>query len=124
MISFPAPRPCFIFQVGYYKLPYVQEKTENFTRSGHGGRGQKCPSNFVWTVAAGAWLEVGISAHYSALWLSLAAAENGRTLTTFELLPEKIALAQETFRQAGVTHLVEQVAGDARHFLRQYAQIA
>lgn len=73
---------------------------------------------------AGAWLEVGTSAGYSALWLSLAAAGNGRSLTTFELLPEKIALAQETFRLAGVTHLIEQVAGDARHCLSQYGQIA
>lgn len=73
---------------------------------------------------AGAWLEVGTSAGYSALWLSLAATRNGRILTTFELLLEKIVLAQETFRQAGITHLLEQVAGVARHFLHQYAQIA
>ena len=72
----------------------------------------------------GAWLEVGASGGYSALWLALAAAAAGRRLTTFELLPEKIALAQETFRVAGVTHLVELLAGDARQHIPAYEQIA
>jgi predicted O-methyltransferase YrrM len=72
----------------------------------------------------GAWLEVGASAGYSALWLALAAAAAGRRLTTFEVLPEKVALAQETFRIAGVTHLVELVAGDARQYIPACEQIA
>ncbi|MBX7233192.1 MAG: class I SAM-dependent methyltransferase [Caldilineales bacterium] len=72
----------------------------------------------------GVWLEVGASGGYSALWLSLAAAAAGRRLTTFELLPEKVALAQETFRLAGVTELVDLVAADARQHIPTYEQIA
>lgn len=73
---------------------------------------------------AGTWLEIGTSAGYSALWLAQAAALTGRRLTTFELLPEKAALAHETFRVAGVTHLVELVVGDARQHIQHYEQIA
>jgi len=62
---------------------------------------------------AGAMLEVGTSAGYSALWLSLACRATGRTLTTFEILPEKADLARDTFRTAGVEHLVELVEEDA-----------
>lgn len=72
----------------------------------------------------GDWLEIGTSAGYSALWLALAAAQNGRRLTTFEVLPEKVALAQETFESAGVTHLVTLVAGDARQHIPGFEQIA
>ena len=43
----------------------------------------------------GAWLEIGTSAGYSALWLSLAARARGKKLFTFELLPEKVALARD-----------------------------
>jgi predicted O-methyltransferase YrrM len=73
---------------------------------------------------AGDWLEIGTSAGYSSLWLALAAAHSGRRLTTFEVLPEKVALAQETFKSAGVTHLVRLVAGDARQHILSFEQIA
>ncbi|MCB2224785.1 MAG: O-methyltransferase [Actinobacteria bacterium] len=61
----------------------------------------------------GAVLEIGTSAGYSALWLSLACAATGRRLTTFEILPSKAALARQTFAAAGVDHLVDLVEGDA-----------
>src|SRR5512137_283386 len=66
----------------------------------------------------GAWLEIGTSAGYSTLWLALACEQTGRRLTTFELLPEKIALARETIRLAGIESSVELVEGDAREKLR------
>lgn len=72
----------------------------------------------------GAWLEVGTSAGYSTLWLALAAAARQQCLITFELLPDKIALAQETVQTAGVSHLVQLVAGDALEHLPHYTQIA
>lgn len=72
---------------------------------------------------AGPWLEIGTSAGYSALWLSLAARERAQRLTTFELLPEKAALARETFRQAQVEDVVELVAGDALEALPPYESI-
>lgn len=72
----------------------------------------------------GVWLEVGTSAGYSTLWLALAAAACQQHLITFELLPDKIALAQETVQTAGVSHLVQLVAGDALAHLPHYTQIA
>ena len=62
----------------------------------------------------GAWLEIGTSAGYSALWLSLAARQSGTKLITFELLPDKIKLAKDTFKKAAVGDLVELIHGDTR----------
>ncbi|MBE2221944.1 MAG: O-methyltransferase [Anaerolineae bacterium] len=61
----------------------------------------------------GRYLEIGTSAGYSTMWLSLA----GKPLTTYEVLPEKVAIAQETFAQAGIDHLVTLIHGDARDHL-------
>ncbi|MBN1978637.1 MAG: class I SAM-dependent methyltransferase [Anaerolineae bacterium] len=72
----------------------------------------------------GAWVEIGASAGYSALWLALACRETGRTLTTFEVLAEKVALARETFRLAEVEDVVTLVAGDAREHLADCRDIA
>lgn len=66
---------------------------------------------------AGRVLEIGTSAGYSALWLSLACRERGTTLTTYEVLPDKAALAAQTFRAAGVEDVVRLVEGDAREHL-------
>ncbi len=76
------------------------------------------------SVPWGAWLQVGTSAGYSTLWLSLAAARMDQRVTTFEILPEKLALAQETFRAAGVEHLVELKAGDACDHIAAFDNIA
>jgi caffeoyl-CoA O-methyltransferase len=72
----------------------------------------------------GAWIEIGTSAGYSTLWLALACREVGRTITTFEVLEEKVALARETFRRAGVEDVVTLVAGDAREHLAACQDIA
>lgn len=72
----------------------------------------------------GAWLEVGTSAGYSAMWLSLAAKEKGKTLYTFELLPEKAALARETFKQANIEKLIELKNGDARGHVGDFGEVA
>ncbi len=83
---------------------------------------------FIALMAAGTlpgdWIEIGTSAGYSTLWLSLACNETGREVTTFEVSPEKIELAQETFRSAGVEGLVHLIQGDARQHLDQYEHIA
>ena len=65
----------------------------------------------------GRYLEIGTSAGYSTMWLSLACRALGRTLTTFEVLPNKIELARETFQRAGIEDIVELVHGDAREHL-------
>lgn len=73
---------------------------------------------------SGRWLEVGTSAGYSTMWLSLACREVGQTLTTFEVLPEKVALAAETFEQAGVNDIISLIHGDAREKLPEIKDVA
>lgn len=71
----------------------------------------------------GAILEVGTSAGYSTLWLALAAESLGRQVTTFEVLPDKVELARETFRLADVEATVELIAGDARDYILRFDRI-
>jgi predicted O-methyltransferase YrrM len=73
---------------------------------------------------AGRWIEIGTSAGYSALWLSLACHAVGQTLTTFEVLPEKITLATETFEMTAVTDIINLIPGDARDHLPRMTDIA
>ena len=87
---------------------------------------------FLALIAAGAppgrWIEIGTSAGYSTLWLALAARAVGApittTITTFEVLPEKVALARESFRLAGVEDVVTLVEGDSRVVLADYNDVA
>lgn len=83
---------------------------------------------FLAILAAGApegeLVEIGASAGYSTLWLALAARYLGRKVTTFEVLPEKVALARETYARAGLDDVVELVAGDAREHLPRFGEIA
>jgi caffeoyl-CoA O-methyltransferase len=76
------------------------------------------------SIPPGMMIEVGASAGYSALWLALACREIGRSLTTFELLPAKAALARETFAAAGVEDVMELVEGDALDQLPSMSDIA
>jgi caffeoyl-CoA O-methyltransferase len=68
----------------------------------------------LWAASApaGAMIEIGTSAGYSALWLAQACRISGRTLTTFEILPEKARLARETFARTGAGDVVTLVEGD------------
>ncbi len=60
----------------------------------------------------GSWIEIGTSAGYSALWLSLACHARSHTLTTYEVLADKAEAARGTFRDAGVTDVITLVEGD------------
>jgi caffeoyl-CoA O-methyltransferase len=73
---------------------------------------------------AGAYLEIGTSGGYSTLWLAVACEMLGRSITTFEVLPEKATLARETFRVAQVEGLIKLVEGDARDYVPHYDAIA
>jgi len=73
---------------------------------------------------AGQIIEIGASAGYSTLWLALACLQQGHTLTTFEVLPEKAAMARQTFHLAGVEAVVTLVEGDVRPHLAQLDAIA
>jgi caffeoyl-CoA O-methyltransferase len=69
-------------------------------------------------------IEIGTSGGYSSMWLSLACRTRGDLLTTFEILPNKVELARETFRTAGIENIIQLIQGDARQMLDQYHQIA
>ena len=75
-------------------------------------------------VPEGEIIEIGASAGYSTLWLALACRAGGRKLTTFELLPAKVQLAQETFRLSETTDVIKLVAGDARNYVAGLGSIA
>jgi caffeoyl-CoA O-methyltransferase len=72
----------------------------------------------------GAFVEIGTSGGYSALWLGLACREGGRILTTIEIAAEKIEIARETFRAAGMLDVVRLVHGDALDVLAGLKDIA
>lgn len=65
------------------------------------------------TCPNGNYLEIGTSAGYSAMWLSLAIKDRKLKLKTYELLEEKIKLAKETFNASDINDLVELIEGDA-----------
>lgn len=72
----------------------------------------------------GEMIEIGTSAGYSTMWLSLAAMQKGVRLKTYEILPEKAALARETFALAGVEPFVELIEGDALEYLDKLGNVA
>jgi len=72
----------------------------------------------------GRYLEIGTSGGYSTLWLSLACLEKKRRITTFEMSEDKVRLARETFRSAGIENLVDLVEGDARKHLKAYKRVS
>ena len=72
----------------------------------------------------GGVLEVGTSGGYSSLWLSLACRARGDHLTTFEILEEKVARANETFEAAEVSDQIQLIHGDAREVIDGYRDVA
>lgn len=58
-------------------------------------------------------LEVGTSNGYSAIWLCLALEETDGHLTTIEIDPERVRLAKENLKRAGLDHRVTFLEGDA-----------
>jgi len=76
------------------------------------------------TAPNGNFIEIGTSAGYSTLWLSLACAELNTEITTFEILEEKQKLAEETFKSAGVNNIVKLIKGDAIEHLNNISNIS
>ena len=69
----------------------------------------------ILTAAAGAKnvVEIGTSNGYSTLWFCLALRTTGGKITTHEIDPYCIEIADKNFKRAGVSHLVNIVEGDA-----------
>jgi caffeoyl-CoA O-methyltransferase len=72
----------------------------------------------------GKFIEIGTSAGYSTMWLSLAAKEKGVKIETYELLEEKIALAKETFKKSEISEYIELIEGDALTNLKNIHEIS
>ena len=60
-------------------------------------------------------VEIGTSTGYSGLWLLLALARTGGRLTTYEIDPQRHALARANFERAGVSRFASLVLGDAHN---------
>lgn len=58
-------------------------------------------------------VEIGTSNGYASIWFCLALRTTGGKLTTFEIDPNRISLARENFKKAGVDKLVTVIEGDA-----------
>jgi predicted O-methyltransferase YrrM len=58
-------------------------------------------------------VEIGTSNGYAAIWFCLALRTTGGKLTTYEIDPNRISLARENFKEAGVDKLVTLIEGDA-----------
>ncbi len=65
------------------------------------------------TMGAKHVVEIGTSNGYSSLWLLMALRTTGGRLTTFEIDPDKVKLAADNFKKAGVDKLVTIIEGDA-----------
>ena len=72
----------------------------------------------------GEFLEIGTSAGYSALWISLACRLKERKLITFEILQEKVKLALETFELTNTKDIIKLIKGDARQHIPNYNNIS
>ncbi|MFW9823686.1 MAG: O-methyltransferase, partial [Candidatus Thorarchaeota archaeon] len=72
----------------------------------------------------GKFIEIGTSAGYSTLWIALACKLRGNLVTTFEILEEKVKLAKETFVETDMGQFIDLIIGDARDYLKDYANIA
>ena len=75
-------------------------------------------------VPEGVHIEIGTSAGYSTLWIAIVCELLGRSIITFEVLPEKVELARETFRLAQVDKTVTLVDGDATEHINRYQDVA
>lgn len=72
----------------------------------------------------GNFVEIGTSAGYSTMWISLAVKERSIKIKTFEVMPEKINLAKETFKQSKIENFVELIEGNALNHLSSIENIS
>jgi caffeoyl-CoA O-methyltransferase len=72
----------------------------------------------------GEFIEIGTSAGYSALWITLACQLIANKLITFEILKDKAELARETFKLTGLNEIIELIEGDARDYIPNYKNIS
>jgi predicted O-methyltransferase YrrM len=62
-------------------------------------------------------LEIGTSFGYSTIWLASAVNEGNGKVISVDIIPEKIAQAEENLKASGLINNVELILGDAREVL-------
>ena len=67
-------------------------------------------------------VEVGTSNGYSTIWLALGVRAAGGKVFTHEIDPEKIKMARENFKKAGVENLITIIEGDAHETVKQHTE--
>ena len=67
-------------------------------------------------------VEIGTSSGYSTIWLALGARASGGKVFTHEIDPEKVKLAGENFRKAGVDQVITIIQGDAHETIKQHQE--
>jgi predicted O-methyltransferase YrrM len=72
----------------------------------------------------GEMIEIGTSAAYSTLWLSLAAKKRGQKIETFEILLEKYNLAMETVKITNTSDYIHVNYGNALEIIHKLENIA
>jgi predicted O-methyltransferase YrrM len=65
-------------------------------------------------------VEIGTSSGYSTIWLALGVRGAGGKVFTHEIDPEKVKLASENFKKAGVDDLITIIEGDAHQTIKQH----
>ncbi len=65
-------------------------------------------------------VEIGTSSGYSTIWLALGVRSTGGKVFTHEIDPEKIKIASENFKKAGVDDLITIIEGDAHETIKQH----
>lgn len=115
----PRPRDAAEKQI----IAVMEDMQDNQTR----GMGNVLPEDgrlmrmFTEALEAKHVAELGTANGYSAMWFCLALRETGGKLTTHEIDPQRIAMAKENFRRAGVEDLVTLVEGDAHETIKRLA---
>jgi len=67
-------------------------------------------------------VEIGTSSGYSTIWLALGVRAVGGKVFTHEIDPEKIKIARENFKKAGVDDLITIIKGDAHETVKQHKE--
>ena len=120
--------PNILDRMGYLEKIDARDRTDGTPRLQRMRQIPPQTGKFLAILAAGApagkVIEIGTSAGYSTLWLALACRTNGRFLTTYEILEEKVRLATQTFQQTQTADVITLVAGDAREHLKNMNDIA
>jgi predicted O-methyltransferase YrrM len=73
-------------------------------------------------VGANRVVEIGTSSGYSTIWLALGARAAGGKVFTHEIDPEKVKLARENFKKAGVDDVITIIEGDAHETVKQHTE--